>query len=271
MAVASRERTQEGGLRSAVFVAWSGETSKAVASALREWLSDVFPNVDLWMSAVDIAGGDRWSNEIAEQLRKSTVGIICLTPENLGSAWIHFEAGALSNAVGSKRVCPYLFRLKDGDVVGPLAQFQALKADAEGTLKLVLTIHSALSEANKRTDEKVKRAFEKWWDDLKQALERIAEPHGGTQVKTRGQGEILEEVLELVRGLAREDRFGALEDRLEQIRRSLPFIISTLPPQNITLESVGLTDQMIDQFAGSWRKKRRRRRKAALAHPQGVR
>ena len=40
-----------------VFISWSGERSKVLAQALKEWLPLVLHNVEPWMSEVDIAAG----------------------------------------------------------------------------------------------------------------------------------------------------------------------------------------------------------------------
>ncbi len=79
-----------------VFISWSGPRSAAVAEALRYWLPKVIQALEPWMSADDIEKGTRWRSGIATELEQSSVGIICLTRENLDSTWIHFEAGALS-------------------------------------------------------------------------------------------------------------------------------------------------------------------------------
>ena len=79
-----------------VFISWSGERSRSIAEALREWLPDVIQAVKPWLSAEDIDKGARWSSDLAHELEDAHVGVICLTPENLEEPWIHFEAGALS-------------------------------------------------------------------------------------------------------------------------------------------------------------------------------
>ena len=79
-----------------VFISWSGETSKGLAEALREWLPAVIQAVNPYFSPDDVSKGSRWSSEISKELEDSAIGIICLTKENLEAPWIMFEAGALS-------------------------------------------------------------------------------------------------------------------------------------------------------------------------------
>lgn len=91
-----------------VFISWSGERSRWVADALRDWLPAVLQSVKPWMSA-DIKKGTRGQTTISDKLDKVKVGIVCLTPENLQEPWILFEAGALSKAVDKNSyVCTYL-------------------------------------------------------------------------------------------------------------------------------------------------------------------
>src|SRR5688572_18638179 len=108
-----------------VFISWSGERSKAVAVALREWLPDVIQSVHPWLSSEDIDAGLRWNDEVTRELSQTRFGIICLTAENQTAPWILFEAGALAKTIEKTHVVPYLIGLEPTDVQrGPLAQFQ---------------------------------------------------------------------------------------------------------------------------------------------------
>jgi hypothetical protein len=121
------------------------------------------------MSQSDIQAGARWSEEIALRLEACSVGIICLTPDNLDSPWLLFEAGALSKTLEETYVCPYLFALEPSDVSGPLAQFQSSRADEPGTRDLVFTINQALGE--QAMDESgMEEVFRVWWPHLEQRL-----------------------------------------------------------------------------------------------------
>src|SRR5208337_5095668 len=127
-----------------VFLSWSGDRSRAVAQALREWLPYVIQAVSPWLSTVHVQVGARWSNELAFQLEEARIGIICLTPENLSAPWILYEAGALSRALKPAWVCPYLFGFSPAELTGPWAQFQAVIANRDGTLALVNSINKTL-------------------------------------------------------------------------------------------------------------------------------
>ena len=183
-----------------VFISWSGETSKAVAETLHDWIPNVIQAVKPWISSENIDKGARWSADMAKQLGETRVGVICLTPDNLEEPWILFEAGALSKTLEQTYVCPYLFGVKPSNLKGPLVQFQATNANKTDTQKLVLTINKALGE--KALDNKqLEESFETWWPRLKEKLDSIGTPK--TKPTQRGDREILEEILAGVRGLLR--------------------------------------------------------------------
>lgn len=183
-----------------VFISWSGERSKNIANALREWLPNVIQAIQPWMSDSDIDKGARWSSDIASKLEESVVGIICLTPENLEAPWILFESGAISRTVGKTFVCPFLFQVEPSDISGPLVQFQFTKAIEDDAKKLLITINKALGE-NALQEQNLNNAFKKWWPELDIKLKNI--PDIQVKRKERSSKEILEEILDLVRGQSR--------------------------------------------------------------------
>ena len=177
-----------------VFLSWSGRRSKAVAEGLADWLPNVFQGLKVWMSDKDIGAGERWSLELTKALESSNFGIVCLTPENLKSEWLLFEAGALSKAIDAARVVPYMFDLKTTDVAPPLSQFKAVDATKPGTLFLTRGLRDAIGSPI--DVHQIANVFEKWWPDLKSALDGIPRD---SQKAQRTEREMLEELLELVR------------------------------------------------------------------------
>lgn len=184
-----------------VFLGWSGPESKAIAEAWHQWLPLAIQAAKPWMSDTDIPKGSAWFGELAARLKGIRIGIICMTPHNLSAPSIHFEAGALSKTVSEQAyVCPYLFNVKDSDLKFPLAHFQTTKAQQEDTRKLFRTLNQALQTG--LNEQQVDAVFDKWWPDLEESLKAIPPPSGAAQPQ-REEREILEEVLELVRDLAR--------------------------------------------------------------------
>jgi hypothetical protein len=186
-----------------VFISWSGEKSKAVAKALRRWIPDIIQSVQPWMSEADIYAGSRWANEIGKELSETTFGIICLTRSNITSPWILFEAGALAKSLSDTFVCPYLVDLDIGDIPGgPLTQFQSKRADEKGTLELLFSVNAALK--NEALDkERLRRLFERSWQDLKGILGHLPDEEEGKPRRTTDDK--VDEILQIVRELSRSD------------------------------------------------------------------
>jgi hypothetical protein len=189
-----------------VFLAWGDPRSKAIAEALHEWLPLVINAIKPWVSSRNIGPGSRWNPSLALQLEGARMGILCLTPEALDSQWLIFEAGALSKTLGSDTlVCPYLFNLEISAISSnsPLAQFQAVRANAEETKRLLESINRALGESAIPAGQ-LEKAFDKWWPDLEDKFGEISHRQY-EQVQSApsiGEREILEEILQRVRELA---------------------------------------------------------------------
>ncbi|HEX6533185.1 MAG TPA: TIR domain-containing protein [Gemmatimonadaceae bacterium] len=204
-----------------VFLSWAGPTSKAVALALRKWLPAMIQHAKPWMSDEDIHAGDRWASKVGGELEKSSFGIICLTPTNPNQPWIHFESGALSKVATRSRVVPYLLGLEKTDVSGPLTQFQMVRADLEGTFKLLQSVNSALNENDRLTDGTLDAVFEVFWPKLDEELGSIRQMMAAElkQPTRRDAADMLDELLELAR--AQERRAKDQERRAEEQYRNL--------------------------------------------------
>ncbi len=196
-----------------IFLSWSGERSKQVAVALKDWLPLIVHNVDPWFSVRDIDAGDRWSVEIASKLADSNFGVLCLTPDNLDAAWLHFEAGALSKSVTEGAVVPYVLDLELSQIPqGPLSQFQAKKADRDGTFALIETL-SNLSKSG-RTDAQLRELFDSLWPKLQDKLTKIPSV-SPRERPNRPQGDILEELVAVSRESS--TRLERIETGLAQV------------------------------------------------------
>ena len=156
-----------------VFISWSGQRGKFVATGLRSWLGDVVHKVEPWLSSEDIDPGTRWNAELAKQLEDTKFGVVCLTPESAHAPWVLFEAGALAKALGSAHVVPYLVQMDPRDLKQPLGQFDAVDATKSGTLKLVRGINRALGTEGALPDDRLLRCFERWWPDMEETLDHI--------------------------------------------------------------------------------------------------
>jgi hypothetical protein len=147
-----------------VFISWSGEPSRSVAQALRDWLPIVVQHVEPWMSDEDIESGGRWNDQIAAELEAAAYGIICLTSSNLNRPWLLFEAGALAKRFNAARVVPLLIDLKPADVAMPLASFQGRPLSQDGMLRLVTDMNAAREQP--LPDQKIGQLFRAMWPVL---------------------------------------------------------------------------------------------------------
>jgi DNA-binding XRE family transcriptional regulator len=181
-----------------IFISWSGERSSQLATALGVWLPKVIQTIKPWLSS-NIDAGGRWNDEVSHALEEMQCGVLCLTPENLQSPWVSFEAGALSKAVSASRVIPYLLGFEPRELEGPLSQFQAVRADQEGTFRLVSTLHN-VGDQPLGSSEILAETFHLWWPRLEPEIDRIKKlPRTGPRNPSRSAEDMLGEVLELLR------------------------------------------------------------------------
>lgn len=179
-----------------IFASWSGERSKAVALGLKSLLQDLFQEgVEVFVSD-HISPGEAWAQRLGAELEQSDFGILCLTLDNFEAPWLLFEAGAIAKKFGTSKVVPYLIDpLPPAAERSPLAQFQHVRADREGTYRLVESINNL--RANARSME---RPFARWWPDLEQTLAGLPVPKT-EQAGTKSERQLLEQVLRRVEGL----------------------------------------------------------------------
>jgi hypothetical protein len=157
------------------------------------------------VSSEDIHKGARWSPALTRQLASVNFGILCMTPENLGERWIHFEAGALSKAQETGRVSGLMLDVAVSDISGPLQQFQHTGLRKDELLKLIKSINEAMTEPV--GDDVLVPNFEAHWpfiegviQDARNALKSGSVP----PPKRRDLHEVLEEILTSIRELQRQ-------------------------------------------------------------------
>ena len=191
-----------------VFISWSGETSRQVATELRKWLPSVIQSLEPYVSTEDIEKGSRWSSEISKELEDTSFGILCITKDNLKAPWLHFEAGALSKSFAKGRVSPFLFHVKRSEIQGPITQFQDTTFDKEDVKKLIDSLNKT-GDAQALEKEQLDKTFEVWWPDLEKKLKEIEVPEEEEKEATASSpeldssSEILEEILGLLRSQQR--------------------------------------------------------------------
>lgn len=202
-----------------LFLSWSGPQSRLVADALNDWLPRVIQAVKPFYSP-EIEKGAKWSNELDLALEGTNVGILCLTPNNISSPWIYFEAGALSKTKDAL-VWTFLHGLTPGDVPPPLGKFQHTIAKREDTLSLMKTINRRLEAVGEEplSEKMLVENFEIFWPVLEEKLrateitsETVSANNSHMVATQRDMRAILTEILELARN--QERRLSGFENHL---------------------------------------------------------
>lgn len=211
-----------------VFISWSGKRSEAVAELLSSWIKCVLQATRPWISTQDIGRGAQWLNEINDQLKDTSVGIVCLTQENRQSPWIHFEAGALAKGLSANRVCTFLIDLTHSDVQQPLAQFNHTTPERASVWKLVTTLNQCLEPAG-LAESVLLEVFDTYWPKFEERFNQIkADVPESTPSDPRSSDDMLKELLEnsrstdsRLRNLEHESTLSRVE-RIERIQRNDP-------------------------------------------------
>lgn len=196
-----------------VFISWSGGRSRAAAELLSDWIKCVLQATKPWISTRDIDRGALWFAEISDQLKDTTVGVVCLTQENKTKPWILFEAGALAKGLSSNRVCTFLVDLKAADLEDPLAQFNHSLPDREGLWQLVKTLNTSLGAQG--LDERIlEQVFGTYWPQFEEKFKSLLKQNPPVEkVESRSEKSILSDILENTRFLSQ--RVRSIEARID--------------------------------------------------------
>lgn len=185
-----------------VFISWSGQLSQSIARALRDWLPTVVQHVEPWMSDEDVKSGTRWNDKVAEALDQTDFGIVCVTASNQHEPWLMFEAGALAKRLTVGRVVPLCLDLAPADVTGPLEAFQGRCLDESGMNKLVQDM--MILRDKPPAQAQIDRLFKAMWPALESQVKEAERRSPGPRAAQRSPQEMLEELVERVRRIERD-------------------------------------------------------------------
>lgn len=197
-----------------VFISWSGENSKKIATYLHDWIPTILQNVRPYMSSENIEKGERWSQDIAQQLQDTDFGIVCVTPDNITAPWILFESGALSKSMEDGRVWPIIFGLSPSDLSkSPLLQFQLTQFGSEDIRKLLVSMNNAAPEPERVSTDLLGRVFLRGWSEVEKLVNEVdLSSSKASESETSG-----------VRGVGESDtKFVDTIDPLRKSHRHLP-------------------------------------------------
>ena len=156
-----------------IYITWSGRTSHATAVALGDWIPSVIQAVEACVSPEDNRKGTGWVNEISKELPRSSLGILCVVPGNIGAPWLNFEAGVLSKSLGGSKVIPLLIDVERSELDnGPLAQFSSVIFEKNDMYRILEMINENM-EKMKLNEERLRNTFELWWPKLEMDVKSI--------------------------------------------------------------------------------------------------
>ena len=234
-----------------VFISWSGDRSKKVALIFRDWLPTVIQAIEPFVSSEDIEKGVRWNTDIAQELKDSSFGLICVTKDNLNSQWLNFEAGALSKSIDNSYVAPLLFEVKPSDLKGsPISQFQATSFLKEDMKRLIETLNKATG--NSLNSARLDKAFELCYPDLENSIIELQEASSekradgsNAEASSHLDANILEELLETSRNTQRllGNTDSKLYGNIDQVNKKVDDVIEKID-KHYSLESRRFSKKM---------------------------
>jgi len=154
-----------------IFISWSKKYSGEIAKIMQDWLKEAFDSkISTFISSEGIGSGTDWYRKISDELDECELGVLILTPENINSPWIMYEAGALSN---KKAIIPILFERSSERVEGPISKRNHITYSKEGFKKLLIDMNDHI---NAGVSTKALNAFiETEWDNLKIKIDPLVE------------------------------------------------------------------------------------------------
>jgi hypothetical protein len=117
--------------------------------------------------------GMRWRNQIAEHLAVAKIALVRVTAQNKLEPWLHFEAGAISNALGENFVLPILFDTPADSGPGTLAQFQLTQFTSASFFSLIRTLNKLRDKPESAHD--LRERFDRLWVGFEPEVRSILE------------------------------------------------------------------------------------------------
>ncbi len=202
-----------------VFVSWSGDRSRAVAEMLTEWLKCVIQSSRPWISTQDLDSGSVWFNGINEQLRSTSIGIICITEENKNNPWILFETGALAKGLETNRIYTLLIDLEEKDLRPPLSQFNHTFPKSVDSIKKLVVSLNRMSGSEGLDQKTLDRVFDVYWPAFTKDFSRIVKENPPKEkIEKRSENDILTEILYSIRHI--NQRVNEIEKRVTKNKYS---------------------------------------------------
>jgi TIR domain len=220
-----------------VFISWSGEPSRSIALALRQWLPLVVQHAMPWMSDEEIASGTRWNESMTRALDETEFGIVCVTLANQHQPWLMFEAGAIAKRLRDAAVVPLCIDLPPAEVTGPLVTFQGRSLDKEGMRRLVHDISSVREQP--LDNDQVNVLFEALWPRLEEQVKKAKKRAPDFDIARRSSRGMLEELVERTRNIERKGDLAVSGESLNRIYERIKILQSILLRLMNTVAEIG--------------------------------
>ncbi|WP_072802413.1 toll/interleukin-1 receptor domain-containing protein [Rhodococcoides yunnanense] len=183
-----------------IFISWSGDRAKAVATVLEEWLPLLFDDIKPWTSSGAIDPGNKWLYEINGHIQSSVFGIVIVTLENKEAPWLNFEAGAIGATFSGNdnynRVAPIMVDFSSPrEMPNTLSQYQSVELDRPGMLGVVKSIATVLG----KEEQWIVARFDSQWNTQSALLEKAKTTASSSAHRTPDQK--IDEILDSVREL----------------------------------------------------------------------
>jgi hypothetical protein len=121
-------------------------------------------DVSTFMSQESIPSGSDWATVLARELQGSIFTIVCLTPQNLSSPWLLYEAGALTREP-EQRLCALLLGgVTVQDIPGPLSRYQHRTWSRDQFEVLMRDIRAILAEPP--TEKEFDASLKQHWPEI---------------------------------------------------------------------------------------------------------
>jgi hypothetical protein len=154
----------------AVFISSAGEQGRKVAGAFREWLPRMLPGIDVSADTRDEKPGEAGLPALLSQLEKASLCLLFLTPQNVRSPWMYFEAGAMAGKKHGPKIVPYLAGVSGSYLMaGPLSQFSWVDGSRQGTWSLLRALNREMPEP--RDEAELEHDFSNTWGWVKRELD----------------------------------------------------------------------------------------------------
>ncbi|MGC5308756.1 TIR domain-containing protein [Micromonospora zamorensis] len=230
-----------------VFISWSGEPSRSIASELHGWLGVVVQHVRPWMSDVEIESGTRWNDLIASNLESADFGIVCVTRSNQSAPWLMFESGALAKRLDVARLVPLCIDLEPAEVISPLQSFQSRKLDMDGMRRLIHELREMSEHPMPR--EPIDRLFEAMWPGLEEQVRLAGTQHNNAEGPRRSPDDMLAELVTRVRNLERDTETEKQANGLS--RRDLRMLEHAVMTLDDSVSRLSFLTNHIEEFVHS--------------------